>query len=626
MRQSVLQLRVLAGGALEISAFGRTYLVDSSFSQPGATRGIWNTFGTSPSGLGNWNISVQTTGLNSFRVIGSGQFYRIERLYKGDGDRVLVTDTISLTADSTVGISIKHRLSLGGHDIQSVRLGGLDVNEGRGLCGATNQGNPTLFVGADSGGIGLMPLDDVLRVQEVLYNHATSGAASCRPTNPPSVELDDPSFGLDAHRTYSMRWSVYVVPPGQSDPYYWFINRVRQDIGANFTVDGSAIFFYRAPIWPNRAGYAGDWRNWSPAELSQYLKNIGVKYVILTIPQKQNGTWVHGSAIFHEMSDDSQQFISETIKKIHAARPDVKVLQYLDPFASSESGAAEKYRSARIIGKTGVPAVWPSKVPVPYFCPTMTNSFGRDLFKYADFVLDTYHADGIYIDESWCSVARYNYAGEWDSFSVETDPATLQVRRQIAAIPLLSLQARVALVQHIRERGGMVIANLPPLTETFARQKVVTFTETGALSHAYLVQLHSPVAMSKGGGQERDMDPRVTIGADVAANVAAHVHFGALTYYYHLPYPANAVPNPMSEMFPFTPIEIWPGYLIGAERIITVKSGSFGWNTQEPLELFVYARDGRMKARNSIPAGTGPTFASVDLSPGEMAIIVRQGQ
>jgi hypothetical protein len=47
-------------------------------------------------------------------------------------------------------------------------------------------------------------------------------------------------------------------------------------------------------------------------------------------------------------------------------------------------------------------------------------------------------------------------------------------------------------------------------------------------------------------------------------------------------------------MFPFTPIELHSGWLVGRERILTCVSGEFGWRGEKPdVEVFVYDGLGR---------------------------------
>ena len=47
-------------------------------------------------------------------------------------------------------------------------------------------------------------------------------------------------------------------------------------------------------------------------------------------------------------------------------------------------------------------------------------------------------------------------------------------------------------------------------------------------------------------------------------------------------------------MYPFTPIELHGGWLVGKERILTAVSGDFGWRGEKPdVDVFVFDELGR---------------------------------
>jgi hypothetical protein len=73
-----------------------------------------------------------------------------------------------------------------------------------------------------------------------------------------------------------------------------------------------------------------------------------------------------------------------------------------------------------------------------------------------------------------------------------------------------------------------------------------------------------------------------------------------------------------------TPLEINSGYIIGKERIVTKRSGTFGWHSADAFRVFIYDADGHQKTQYAVPAADGrPTSVTVDLSPGQIAIIVK---
>ena len=80
-------------------------------------------------------------------------------------------------------------------------------------------------------------------------------------------------------------------------------------------------------------------------------------------------------------------------------------------------------------------------------------------------------------------------------------------------------------------------------------------------------------------------------------------------------------------MFPFTPIELNGGWLVGKERILTAVSGEFGWRGERPeVEVFVFDELGReVKAYPYAVKDTenGRIF-TLELKPEHCAAIVRK--
>ena len=81
-------------------------------------------------------------------------------------------------------------------------------------------------------------------------------------------------------------------------------------------------------------------------------------------------------------------------------------------------------------------------------------------------------------------------------------------------------------------------------------------------------------------------------------------------------------------VFPFTPIELHYGYLLGKERIITLHSGSYGWKDDGSLVVcHRFDKDGkRHPAEWPTVLKDGATRTEVELDEGEVAVLVRSGR
>ena len=113
---------------------------------------------------------------------------------------------------------------------------------------------------------------------------------------------------------------------------------------------------------------------------------------------------------------------------------------------------------------------------------------------------------------------------------------------------------------------------------------------------------------------------------DIATSIREQLMNGGLWYYYVAwPYVHLTHPNPVAHMFPFTPIELHEGYLIGQERILTCKSGLFGWGDKSKHRVYVYDDLGKLQRYFKAPVQTidGRTYTELRLPGGWLAAIER---
>ena len=75
----------------------------------------------------------------------------------------------------------------------------------------------------------------------------------------------------------------------------------------------------------------------------------------------------------------------------------------------------------------------------------------------------------------------------------------------------------------------------------------------------------------------------------------------------------------------FTPLELHSGYVIGKERIITKRSGLFGWGDDSQFEVHIYDRVGRKTDEIRAPRvlKDGKAYTEIRFPEGYSAAIVR---
>jgi len=218
--------------------------------------------------------------------------------------------------------------------------------------------------------------------------------------------------------------------------------------------------------------------------------------------------------------------------------------------------------------------------------PTLDNYWERKFIDILDYCVNRCGLDGVYID-SFSYYNQHTY-GIWDGHSVDIDPQTGRIRQKYANLSLLTAKARRRWVQYCLDRGKIVYANGKPMTPELQALPYTSFMEAEWSFHldgkesdaprAAQAMLSSPLAL----GIRPTMhvkDKRRYAEATQRA-VIAYLRYGALYCFYA----ANILPETddggygvLNHMFPFTPVLLHEGWVVGRERIITAVSGTFQW-------------------------------------------------
>lgn len=516
--------------------------------------------------------------------------FRVKRSVRSLAESVEVTDTIENLTDSDIGLMIHHRVLLASRKVESLHLCGWPKTMKEGSQHQVM--HPSVFVATEAGGFALLARDDVFRVH--CRSALEGGVAS----------ISDERFGLAPRARYTMRWNFFPVP---SRDYWDFVNAARRALDVNFTLDGPMGFIStpraKAPALTD-------------AELTAFADNCSLRYVSANIPytEKPKYRYLHGTG-YLEAADWAAR-TKELLQRLVKLRPGLIPVTYFHEFVSTETGSPEKYRDARVLHSDGTQANYPYSYPLPLFCPTLDNSYGRAVPGFFDWARKAVGARGIYWDEMDGTSETYTFDGRWDNHTVVMDPKTLKILQKPAMLTLLSQEWRIKQAKDIVKRGPL-IANGQPQTESMMRIHFLRFVETGDINHLIHAQLYTPVGLGDHLTEKTEKD--------IARQIRAHLRFGCLYYYYggHI---QTTYPQLTSRMYPFTPIELRPGVLIGEERILTVRSGTFGWGDRSKHEVHAFDETGReapdFKAKTTERDDT--TLTELRLAKGWTAAIVRR--
>lgn len=170
-----------------------------------------------------------------------------------------------------------------------------------------------------------------------------------------------------------------------------------------------------------------------------------------------------------------------------------------------------------------------------------------------------------------------------DGHSCLIDPKTYMIKREVGITALLGETQRLAVVERVQKRGGVVLGNGPTTNKALLATGIQRMVESQHNDYwSYEGNLQMPLgyisSYTKWDRYVRlfnlAMLP-VAIGIDQTHDISWH-------------------------LFPFTPVELHAGYLLGKERIIATHDGNYGWDGAFLYRLWIY--DGEGKAKEESPA------------------------
>jgi hypothetical protein len=428
------------------------------------------------------------------------------------------------------------------------------------------QGNPTVFIGYHDAGLGLLFDDDVLRVQ---------ASAGRNPLNERHLVAADNYFGLGAGDTYTIVWRIF---PLASDNYYDFVNVVRDELALNYEIPNH-LFIGR----PN----PNDWDDMSVAERTHFFEQLATPLLSSQPYRKASdgSKYAHGPDIWEDVSGGSVSFIEDCyLPKTAETGLGLKRLLYVDLFLSSQDDAAVLYSDARIIAPGGAHQRYADSDYLYCFFPTLANSWGQRMLDFKAEVVEGYGVEGVYLDTCNYVGSPWTYHEDyWDGYSFLVDRDEGAIESRIGSVALLSRDYRVAFVSDLLAEGRPVVANHPPVTNAFAALPIPHLAEIGELRYApTAARTHftSPVVLNT-----------KYVPNDLTIFVSSLLH-GALHYTYHEVEAFYAASDIYKKIYPFTPVALQAGTLIGENKIVTCKRGYFGWGDTATFEITCYDFDG----------------------------------
>ena len=577
------------GGGFEITVDGARYLFETLVSYPD---GGFNRLEASPEptveGQAGWSTSLRAG--QEPLIVGRGPDYELRRSIEVVDGHIAVADTYVNLRDRDLGLIVDNRVMLRGD--RRIHLAGSDDPA---RVRYYSPGNPSVYVAGEGHGIGMICEDDVYRNQAWLSYDADENAAGMR------TEM----LWLPQGGEYTLRWSIY---PMASADYFDFINAVRDDWGSNYTTPGPWGFFSPDSVID------------TPVEdLRAQLDQRGIDYLVYC------GGWVDpkreaapprtigfGTYVLDEDWASFRDRLRQAIARLHEARPGVTCLVYYDTQRDSYPDANERYPDSRLTNAAGdqLSTEWGGVYSLTWsMLATLENTFGRAMLAAVDEYFEQMGVDGLYWDEMETTgygspLISHAFGDGYSCWLGENN----EVDHQVAVQSIAGAGHRVAVVERAHERGGMVMGNGPTSIRRLVELGVPRMVEE---QHNdvwwYEGLLDTPLGYLSG---YQAFDRFVRVIDQASLPVATH----------WMGYDNQVQPH----LFPFTPIELHPGYLLGQERIVATIPGSFGWHGERALARVLHFDSEGLLTERDFPTVVGDEAKTrVEPAEGEMVVLER---
>ena len=549
-------IKVSKGGGFFVNVKGKSYRIESTYSYPHGGENRLTAGSPDTQGEAAWEVKIGEKRGKIQQVTAAGKYYDISRTIEPQATRIIIKDTIRNKWDDVLGVILSNHVNL--EDAADAEV--------------TRMDNPTIFVARGNGGVGLIALDDLYQLQQ--NNAPAEGIAGVR----------DEHFGLDKGASYTLEWAVY---PTATTDYYDFINQVRKDEGLNARTEGTFVGIRRFRL-PSREFI--DLRH------ARYL-SVGTPWHPIDDP----GPSIEGIEFMKYPKECAR--IRKFFDDVKRTYPEVKVMihvfpglyccndpqkRFPDSLAIDVNGRQFHYgpNSFSYYGRYWSKEMFDDNWRWWYFYPTLENSFGKAMIQAMEYMMDEMGATGMWGDGYLCGApGGYSY-DRWDGHSVTIDPETKLVTRKKNLVPHTSLPVLREVIRLIADRGGVLITNGLPGPRSLWREHYLTSAETGGgnrrpISWLHLAHTVTPLGHVGPDGNERD----------VYRDILAKLDYGAL-YWWYRGKDLMRHKTLVEHMYPITFESIHAGTVRGKERIVTKKSGVYGWHGNGSLHI-VYLYDAR---------------------------------
>jgi hypothetical protein len=314
------------------------------------------------------------------------------------------------------------------------------------------------------------------------------------------------------------------------------------------------------------------------------------------------------------LDDDNKytrQMLLDAKKRFLKVNPKLKLVVYHNCFIGALPAPEKNYSDSSLWYDSRNKLVKYTSLKGARLSPRLNNGWGQDLQKVYEFFRD--NGFGIFWDESTAE-PYFAYNG-WDGYTGIIDPKTFKLQKKIRNIALDSLEFRLALLDFCKKNNMPVWCNFMPATDSMTKREVYRFVEGHSPLSAVRTHFYTPISWGT---------PHTEVSEeDITDSMKNKLAAGGLYMYYSTKFTSDN--NFMQKLYPFTPLELHPGYIIGQEKILTMRGGNFGWGDKSAITGEIYDKTGHLTTEK-VPVKYNPeygTYADLTLKNGEFALLYR---
>ena len=586
------QASILPGGAIKVELGRNTYCIDGMFSL-----------------IPDWAKleKDKATGFTEFKVTADTvsartATFEFNRKLVRHAECVEVVDTFKNLTNENLPLMYRNQLNPG--KVKEYRVCGYKVYT-KSAKYSDNVNCTTICMPETGGSIGMLALNDVFRIHFQAF--AAKGIYG----------IADNNLVIVPGGVQEMRFAIF---PSEKNDYYDQINAMRRLLGVNYVIEhaGTMIGSRGKSVKAYNPAYSHIGRDSSKEEIATYINNKSAKYLICQTASDIGELW-QGSAWYNTRKPDLNKAY---FAKLDQAAPGCIKLYYfhcfLDQKVKMDKNTFDKDATLLSNGKQADyrdPAL-------PLFNPVEGGEWAKFQEKHLDVLLNDYKLDGIFWDEFPASSADYHYGEPWDKATGDIDPKTHKLQGLKSSVALITLPWRVRMVEMLATNHKFLIANggggyTETMMKLFIKNKFIAFMETGSVSNLLRGQLSTPIGLGDHITERTEKD--------CYTSMVKHLDYGSVYFWYYVGIMPISHETLTKYMFPITPVELHEGYIIGQERILTNKSGWFGFGGNENAELHFFNKDGcEVKRDAETRTENGKKYYKVVLGENEACAIVKK--